>query len=165
MTNAVESHSKKRRYLRFPLIASVEAIESKSGARVTGRTSDVGLGGCYVDLLSPFAAGADVLVRIMRDKELFEAKTRVVYSTVGMGMGLAFVSAMPTHAQLLQNWLREFDGKTPAAKGDSTQDSPIMNDKGLKEQNFVLKELLIALTRKGVLTETEGKALLGKLNR
>ena len=56
----------RRRSLRFPFTASVEATESTSGTRVMGRTSDLSLGGCYIDSISPFAVGTIATIRITR---------------------------------------------------------------------------------------------------
>ena len=81
-----------RRHLRIPFTASIEVIESKSGARLSGRTIDLASGGCYMDSLSTFPAGSEVSVRITRDEDLFEVQARVVSDHPGMGMGLAFVS-------------------------------------------------------------------------
>src|SRR5579863_1057705 len=83
--------SERRRNVRFPFTAALEAVESKSGTKVSGRTSDLSLGGCYVDTLSPFPVGTEAKIRILREKESFEANAKVVYSAIGMGMGLAFV--------------------------------------------------------------------------
>ena len=160
---SVESSSEKRRHLRFPFIASVEVIESKSGARITGRTSDLGLGGCYVDALSSFPPGTDVFLRITRGNNLFEAQARVSFSQDGMGMGLAFVSAMPKHVKLFQKWLLEVSGEVPPSEDVPERDAPGVTNGILKEQDSVLKELLITLIQKGVLTESEGKAMLEKL--
>jgi hypothetical protein len=108
-----------RRHSRIPFTASVEVIESKSGARLSGRISDLGLGGCYMDTLSSFPAGSEVLVRITNGEDLFEAQARVVYDQTGMGMGLAFVSFTPKSAQVLQKWLLEITSKAPAAEKTS----------------------------------------------
>jgi len=156
----------RRRSLRFPFTGSIEAVESKSGARITGRASDLSLGGCYVDTLNPFPVGANAKVRIIRGRESFEADARVVYSQIGMGMGLAFVSAQPSQVQLFQRWVLELSGKLPLRS-----DMPVKHrlegaDGELKEeQSYVLSELVIALMRKGVLAEEEGKAMLRKLHK
>jgi hypothetical protein len=102
-----QAGAERRRHLRIPFTASIEVIESKSGARVTGRTSDVSLGGCYIDTISSFSADSDVLVRIIRNEELFEVRAKVVYVQPGMGMGLVFVSPTPKHVELFQRWLLE----------------------------------------------------------
>jgi hypothetical protein len=160
----------RRRTLRFPFTASIEVIETKSGARITGRTSDLGLGGCYVDVMTPFPIGSEAQARIIRGTESFEANVKVVFSQVGMGMGLAFVSAQPSQYRLFQRWIQEISGKVaplpesnePEKRKYSVESSqPENGDK----DSHVLHELLVALMRKKVLTEEEGMALLKKLPR
>jgi hypothetical protein len=116
---SVQTGSERRRHPRFPLTASVDIIEPKSGARLTARTGDLGLGGCYVDCINSFSAGAEVLVRIKRDEELFETQAKVIFSQIGMGMGLAFVSTVPTHVQLLQKWLSAISREATTSKKSS----------------------------------------------
>ena len=41
-----------RKHPRYPFTATVEAIEQRSQTRIKGRTSDLSLGGCYVDTIS-----------------------------------------------------------------------------------------------------------------
>jgi hypothetical protein len=159
---AVSSPNERRRNLRFPFTATVEVVETKSGTKVTGRTSDLGLGGCYVDTLSPFPVGSEAKIRILRENESFEAHVKVVYSLIGMGMGLAFVSAQPKQVRLFQRWLQEISGKSaPVAEQDVSETAPAEKTQTLK--NFVLSDLIMTLMQKKVLTEAEGKDLLRKL--
>ena len=44
----------RRQFPRFPFNADVEVVEPQSGAKITGRVSDLSLSGCWVDTLSPF---------------------------------------------------------------------------------------------------------------
>lgn len=160
----------RRRNLRFPFTASAEIIEAKSGARISGRTSDLGLGGCYVDVMTPFPIGAEALVKITRGTESFEAKVKVVFSQVGMGMGLAFVSAQPSQYRLFQRWMLEISGEAtplmePAAPGKNKQSVESNKLEQGTDGNQFLYELLITLVRKKVLTEEEGMALLKKIPR
>jgi PilZ domain len=92
------------------------AVQNKSGTKVIGRTSDLGLGGCYVDTLSPFPVGTEAKIKILRDNESFDAQAKVVYSLMGMGMGLAFVSALPKQVRVFQRWLQEISGQPPLAE-------------------------------------------------
>jgi hypothetical protein len=161
----VSSPAERRHHLRFPFSATVEVIEIKSGTKVTGRTSDLGLGGCYVDTLSPFPVGTETKIRILRENESFEAQARVVYSLLGMGMGLAFVSAHAKQIRLFQRWLQEISGQ-PAPEQDAPSQSapepaPAETTQTLK--NVVLSDLIMTLMQKKVLTEKEGKDLLRKL--
>src|SRR5580704_5285205 len=109
--------AERRSHLRFPFTASVEAIEPKSGTRIQGRSTDLGLGGCYVDSLNPYAVGTVVKIRITKDRESFETKAMVTFSQVGMGMGLSFIAAEPQQSQIFQRWVTQLsgDGSAPPA--------------------------------------------------
>jgi hypothetical protein len=89
------------------LVASAEVTELHSGTRLSGRTSEIGLGGCYVDSLNPFPEGTLVGLRILRDQGVFEAKAKVVYCHPRFGMGLAFTEMIPEQRSLLETWLAE----------------------------------------------------------
>lgn len=158
---AVSSPAERRRNLRFPFSATVEAVETKSGTKVIGRTTDLGLGGCYVDTLSPLPVGAEAKIRIMRENETFEAQARVVYSLMGMGMGLAFVAAQPKQVRLFQRWVQEISGQ--AAPADQQEAEAKKAEQTQTLQNVVLSDLIVTLMQKKVLTEREGKDLLHKL--
>lgn len=100
-------HSKQRSVRRCSLVASAEVIDLHSGARLSARTSELGLGGCYVDSLNPFPEGTPVGLRILRDQGVFETQAKVVYCDTGFGMGLAFTEMKPDQRSLLETWLVE----------------------------------------------------------
>jgi hypothetical protein len=104
---AAKKFAKPRAVRRCPFVASVEVTEFSTGTRLSARTSEVGLGGCYVDALNPFAKGTQVKVRIVRDQGAFEAKAKVVYSDASFGMGLSFTEIAPEQRVTLENWLEE----------------------------------------------------------
>ena len=99
--------AKQRSVRRCPLVASAEVTELPSGALLSARTSEIGLGGCYVDMLNSFPEGTLVELRILRDQGVFETKAKVVYCDPGFGMGLAFTEMTPDHRSLLEAWLAE----------------------------------------------------------
>jgi hypothetical protein len=158
----------RRRNLRFPFSATVEVVDSKTETKITGRTSDLSLGGCYVDTLSPFPVGTEAKIRIIRGNEAFEAQVRVVYSLVGMGMGLAFVSAQPKQVRLFQRWLQEISGQGVAEEEKAPSETAPAEASAESTQtfgNYVLSELIMTLMQKKILTEAEGKDFLRKLFR
>jgi hypothetical protein len=104
---AAKKFAKPRAVRRCPFVASVEVTELGSGTKLSARTSEVGLGGCYVDALNPFATGTQVKIRIVRDQGAFEASAKVVYSDPSFGMGLAFVEIAPEQRLILENWVEE----------------------------------------------------------
>ncbi|MFZ0213044.1 MAG: PilZ domain-containing protein [Candidatus Acidiferrales bacterium] len=158
----------RRKHARYPFTAAAEVVEPKTEARVTGRSSDLAIGGCFIDAMSPFPPGTSVVVRLAFEQRKFEAKARVAYSQSGMGMGLAFTAVEPDQKWILEQWLGELSGQ-PAAKlkaVESEQAAALASAKaagGNDEPRYVLNELIVTLIRKGVLTDKEGKALLLKL--
>jgi hypothetical protein len=81
--------------------------ELRSGALLSARTSELGLGGCYVDALNPFPEGTLVRLQILRDQGVFETKAKVVYCDPRFGMGLAFTEMTPDQRSILEAWLAE----------------------------------------------------------
>jgi PilZ domain len=98
---------KRRSVRRCSLVASAEVTELRSGALLSARTSELGLGGCYVDALNPFPEGTLVGLQILRDQGVFETKAKVVYCDPRFGMGLAFTEMTPDQRLLLEAWLAE----------------------------------------------------------
>ena len=56
------SSIERRKHSRYSFSAAVELMEMRSAARIQGRLSDLGRGGCYIDTISPFGVGAEVNV-------------------------------------------------------------------------------------------------------
>jgi hypothetical protein len=103
--------AKQRSVRRCPLVASAEVTELRSGTLLSARTSELGLGGCYVDALNPFPEGTLVGLRILRDQGVLETKAKVVYCDPRFGMGLAFTDMTPDQRSLLEAWLAEIVGQ------------------------------------------------------
>jgi hypothetical protein len=99
--------AKRRSVRRCAFVASAEVTELSSGTRLSTRTSELGLGGCYIETLNPFPEGTLVQLRILRDQGVFETKAKVVYSHTNFGMGLAFSEMIPNQRSLLEDWLAE----------------------------------------------------------
>jgi PilZ domain len=99
--------AKRRSVRRCLLVASVEVNDLHSGAQLSARISELGLGGCYVDALNPFPEGTLVRLRILRDQGVFETEAKVAYCDPRFGMGLAFTAMTPDQRSLLETWLAE----------------------------------------------------------
>ena len=144
----------------------MDAVEPKSNAKISGRTSDISLGGCYVDPISPFPVGTIIKIRLTNERETFEADAKVVLSKVGMGMGVAFISAVPQQIRIFQKWINSINGNSsPELNVPEQTEKGATQGNSKNEQDYVLTELLIALMRKGILSDAEGKAMLQKLYR
>ena len=155
---SVPGHNQeRRRSRRFPFNADVEILEPQSGTKIKGRVTDISWSGCYVDTLNPFLASTAVQIRIVREGQVFEAQAKVAHCKLGMGMGVAFVSAQAEHKKLLGAWIVELGGELPRALASKSDGLAGMSNDQLSR---VMSELVRVLMRKGVLTETERQEIL-----
>jgi hypothetical protein len=106
-----EQFPNRRASPRYPFIAQAEVVDLGSGARLSTRTSEVGMGGCYLDMINPVPEGSSVKVCLRCDKGTFEAPGKVIYCQPGFGMGIAFGEVAPAQRKVLESWLAEFAGK------------------------------------------------------
>ena len=181
----------RRTYPRYHFTAAAEALDALHRTRMNARTSDIGKGGCYVDTFSPFPLKTPVRLRLTCEKSSFVADAKVVYSKTGMGMGLEFTAIESQQKVVLDKWIGElngslppefsclpdFPGGAPGSAGNSTSNGNSAHHGangtahngngngagGAKEAGYVLNELIIALMRKGALTDEEGKTMLLRL--
>jgi hypothetical protein len=160
----------RRKSARFPISATAEMQELRTRTRLTGRASDLGVGGCYVDTISPFPVSAPLLISLKSESHGFLAKAKVTYAVSGMGMGLAFTEMAADQRARLSAWLRELSGEVlepptekefveaigpPAAEPNASA-----KPGGMLEAMY---ELVALLANKQVLTEYEVKLLRQKL--
>ena len=146
---------------RFPFTATAEVVEIRSRTRIVGRCSDLGLGGCYVDTINTFPVGTTVKLRLTCANRTFDVQAAVVYSQTGMGMGLAFCEAQAEQLTVLHEWVRELNGE-PTTSSDAPE-TAAGGQPSRQSERLVLNQLISLLIRKGVLSETEGTALLREL--
>jgi|SRR5579871_390848 len=99
--------AKERAVRRVPFVASAEVVEAGTGTKLVARTSEIGLGGCYIDALTPFGIGTCVAIKILRDQGTFQAKAKVVYSDATFGMGLKFDQLDLKQRTILESWVAD----------------------------------------------------------
>lgn len=157
----------RRTSTRYPFTATCDATEPKSHAKIIGRTSDLGRGGCYIDTIGPFPMGTVLVVRINREHQTLTFEGKVAFAQPGMGMGLAFTKVAPDQQTILDEWIAELSGEpveksATAAEASASRPNP---DGGSSDNQafFVMNELIMLLLQKGVLSDSEGKSLLQKL--
>jgi hypothetical protein len=159
--------TERRRDVRYPFSASLEGVELQSKARFNGRTSDLSLGGCYVDSITALPIGATLKMRLTHEGKFFETKAKVVASTANMGMSLVFTETESQQIEILEEWIRELNGEVvpcEAALPEIKSQQP-----GEQGSNIAgldaLNELVIELMRTGVLSDLKGRAILQKTSR
>jgi hypothetical protein len=159
-----ESHEasvpERRMAQRFPFTAAAEVIDLRSKTRLIGRSSDLGLGGCYIDTFTPFAVGDTVQIRLERNRRELEATGIVAYALVSMGMGILFTDIKPEYKDVLKTWIAELSGEK-AAIPEAGSPSPDQNMLATVASNRqALNELINLMVRKKFIGEDEGARLL-----
>jgi len=97
--------SERRQAPRYPFIAEAEVTEIASDTKLVAKTSDLSVGGCFLDMLNPSPQGTDVRVRISHQGATFTALGRVAFILPNMGMGVVFTSIEHDHQVILQKWI------------------------------------------------------------
>jgi hypothetical protein len=159
--------TERRHHKRYPVSASLEAVELQSKTRFSGRISDLSMGGCYVDTITALAVGATLKIRLTLDGKFFETKAGVIASSAGMGMGLIFMETEPEQLEILKVWIRELSGELLPCEPElpeikSEQRAEPGSNMALLD---ALNELITELMRTGVLSEPKGIAILQKNSR
>src|SRR5215469_2220265 len=157
----------RRSHPRFPFTAAVQAVDCRNRSVLNARIADIGRGGCYIDAFSPFPLKTNVRLRITREKRAFEAQAKVVFSKIGMGMGLEFTEVEPAQLDVLNKWLGELNGSSDEREllafenvSETVAGTPLSD-----EHCFALVERTLSMVRQGQLTNTQGRALLRNLLR
>jgi hypothetical protein len=101
------NYETRRSVPRYPLIATVELVESASEMRFSARLSEISRKGCYVDVLNTLPSGTLVQLRVSRDSGTFSTRAKIIYVQEGMGMGLAFLDPAEDQLKVLDAWLAE----------------------------------------------------------
>jgi PilZ domain len=154
-----------RSFARYSFTASAEVTDVKSQTRINGRISDLGRAGCYVDTISPFVVDQDVKVRIVNDKTWFSAEGRVVYSTIGMGMGLIFTVVEPADRSILEKWIAELNGEPSCVEANYKIVENHSPEISLNELCDVLNKIITTLIDNHILPDAEGRSMLQRLSR
>jgi len=95
----------RRRAPRYRFIADVEIRETLADTRLDARTSDLSIGGCFLDILNPSPRGTEIRVRISHAGATFTALGKVAFVIPNMGMGVAFTKVEGNQVAVLQKWI------------------------------------------------------------
>jgi len=98
-TPAVERRRFPRQTCRIEALVADEGSATGLPAKVT----DISLGGCYVEMLSPLPLGSLVDLTLNPAGTLIRVRGKVRVSQMGMGMGIAFTGLSPEDFENLRN--------------------------------------------------------------
>jgi hypothetical protein len=169
-------HDERRRSVRHTISAVVQVVDLGSGMRLTTRASDLSLGGCYVEALTPFSVGSEVRIGLHKDNNIIEMNGKIVYSSSGLGMGIAFTEVEADHQAALEEWLNTLQqektgASAPHPAASAEPKAPAMPTTPATPRTFaltaagpdarvVVARLVHLLVAKGVLSEDDAEMIL-----
>lgn len=109
------SASDRRSAPRYRFVADADVIDILANTKIKARTSDLSIGGCFLDMLNPSPKGTQIQVTISHAGTTFTAIGRVAFLVPNMGMGVAFTNVDGKQINVLRQWLLRLSHAEPAA--------------------------------------------------
>jgi hypothetical protein len=86
----------------------------------------------------------------------------------GMGMGLKFTNVEAQQSRVLGSWIGELNGESskdfePDFHSTKPSQTAFDETRLRGEHQYILNELIVALMRRGILNEVQGKEMLRRL--
>ncbi|MGB7845445.1 MAG: PilZ domain-containing protein [Candidatus Acidiferrum sp.] len=95
-----------RRYtIRYPFAAPAELIDMETGKHVSGESSDISMGGCFICADKPLPSNARARLRLSYKGQVVEALVVVRIVKPRVGMGIEFFDLEAPNTQILASWI------------------------------------------------------------
>jgi hypothetical protein len=95
-----------RRYtIRYPFAADAELIDMETGKQVTGVTSDISLGGCFVCTSKTLPQNTRARMRLTRKGQVLDTLVVVRIVKPRIGLGIEFFDLEPPNDRVLSGWI------------------------------------------------------------
>jgi c-di-GMP-binding flagellar brake protein YcgR len=94
----------RRQYTRLKLQVPMEIYVEGNDSPLRGATSDLSLGGCYLETIFPFPIGTNLELKLQLDDTLLVLAT-VVTCDPQVGNGIRFSRMLPEDIEQLQTFL------------------------------------------------------------
>jgi len=98
--------TERRKYKRFKINVPVEVHTDASETPLRCTTSDISLGGCYIESMYPFRVGTPLELKIQIADTLLVA-ARVVTCDPQFGNGIEFLRILPEDRRELEKFLNQ----------------------------------------------------------
>jgi len=95
-----------RRYtIRYPFAADAELIDMENGVQVSGVTSDISLGGCFVCTSKSLPQNTRARLRLTRKGEVLDTIVVVRIVKPRVGLGIEFFDLESPNDRILNAWI------------------------------------------------------------
>lgn len=96
--------TKTPRPVRQLLVAQTAVVDLRSGKRMAAKTSDVSLGGCYLETCEPMPVSTGVQLEMTYNDASLVVFGDVVRCDPGKGMAVRFRALQPNQTAMLKSW-------------------------------------------------------------
>lgn len=95
-----------RRYtIRYPFAADAELVDMETGKQISGVTSDISLGGCFICTSKPLAANTRARLRLTHKGQVLDTLVVVRIVKPRIGLGVEFFDLEPPNDRMLNAWI------------------------------------------------------------
>jgi hypothetical protein len=116
----------RRKHPRYPVNAGGAEIRQQGvDSRIWARLTDISLGGCYLEIMSPLPVLTYVNLGLILDEQHLSAKGQVVVSHPNFGMGVQFIDMSADDRKMLESWLAALAPKVVPPLGRRGGENPV----------------------------------------
>lgn len=115
----------RRRHPRYPCDGGAEIRQQGVDSRIWARLTDISLGGCYLETMSPLPVLTYLNLALTLDEQRLQAKGQVVVSHPHFGMGIQFIDLSAPDRQMLESWIAARAPKVGPPAGRRDGENPV----------------------------------------
>ena len=116
----------RRKHPRYPCNAGgAEVRQQGVDSRIWARLTDISLGGCYLETMSPMPVLSYVNLGLILEEQHLNAKGQVVVSHPNFGMGVQFIDMSAADRKMLESWLAGLVPKVVPPLGRRDGENPV----------------------------------------
>ena len=115
----------RRKHPRYPVSGGgAEVRQQGVDSRIWARLTDISLGGCYLEIMSPLPVLTYVNLGLTLDEQHLNAKGQVVVSHPHFGMGVQYIDLSVADRQMLESWIAVLAAKAGPPVGRRGGENP-----------------------------------------
>ena len=115
----------RRKHPRYPVNGGGAEIRQQGvDSRIWARLTDISLGGCYLETMSPMPVLTYINLGLILEEQHLNAKGQVVVSHPNFGMGIQFIDLSPADRKMLESWLAALAPKVVTPLGRRGGENP-----------------------------------------
>lgn len=116
----------RRKHPRYPINGGgAEVRQQGVDSRIWARLTDISLGGCYLEIMSPLPVLTYVNLALTLNDQRLQAKGQIVVSHPHFGMGVQFIDLGAPDRQMLESWIAALAPKVGPPVGRRDGENPV----------------------------------------